>query len=349
MPTSFQVIYLGNLPDIDSSEGNWVAESASDLVGLEFGDSDAPLAGSTATWSQLGGADNTFDMNNWRDSDQFSIDGGAAQTFDGVAVYNATITYMDGSTANITAVVAQDVNGETYLTPEFSDNEDQAALEADMIQSISLDSVVGNNYVGLVANRVDMEMVTCFAEGSRIRAEGGDVAIEHLQIGDRVMTLDHGLQPIRWIGTSTVAAQGALAPITFAPGTVGNRRTLRVSPQHRMLVQGGALELCHGDPQALIPACHMVNGDTIRQEPGGQITYVHLMFDAHEVIWAEGALSESFYPGDLGLSALPLKARQEIFQLFPELALPTINRHAYGPLARSEIPPRIWPAIHPVV
>ncbi len=344
MATTFQVIYLGNLPDIDSEEGNWVAESANDLVGLEFGSADDPLAGSTATWSQMGGSDRTYDMNNDRDSDEFSINGGDAQTFDGVAVYDATITYTDGTTANITAVVAQDANGESYLTPEFSDNSDQAALEAKMIQSISLDSVVGDEYVGLISSRVDMEMVTCFTEGTKIRAEHGDVPIQHLTRGDRVMTLDHGLQSIRWIGSSTVAARGVLAPIRFASGTLGNNRPLRVSPQHRMLVQGSALELCLGEAQALVPACHMVNGHNITHDPGGSVTYYHLMFDRHEMIWAEGALSESFYPGEQGFDALSPDAQREILSLFPNLTQQS-PQTAYGPLARQQLPKQVWHAL----
>ncbi|MBT8152589.1 Hint domain-containing protein [Epibacterium ulvae] len=344
MATTFQVIYLGNLPDIDSDEGNWIAESADDLVGLEFGSVNEPLAGSTATWSQVGGSDNTYDMNNDSDSDQFSINGGDAQTFDGIAVYNATITYTDGTTENITASVAQDANGESYLTPEFYDNADQAALEAKMIQSISLDSVAGDNHVGLISSRIDMELVTCFTTGSRIRAELGIIPIEHLTLGDRVMTLDHGLQSIRWIGRSTVAAHGALAPIQFAPGTVGNSRPLRVSPQHRMLVEGGVLELYLGEAQALIPACHMVNDRDITRAPGGTVTYYHLMFDCHEMIWAEGALSESFYPGEQGIGALSPAAQREIQTLFPDLARQS-PQAAYGPLARPQLPKQVWHAL----
>lgn len=343
MPTTFQVIYLGNLTDIDSREGNYVAESAKKLVGLEFGDKNHPISDSSATWSQVGGPDSTYDMNNFKDADQFSINGGPAQTFDGTSVYNATLTYVDGTTATITAVIAQDVNGETYLAPEYSENADQAALDHDVIQSISLDSLAGNRFSGMTASRENKPLVTCFVAGTRIRAEMGAVAIEHLKVGDRVVTLDHGLQPIRWIGRSHVAADPALAPIRFAPGAFGNTRPLLVSPQHRMLVQGGALELCHGAAQALLPACHMINGQDITQIAPAPHTYLHLMFDQHELIWAEGALCESFFPGDMGMAALSPAARAEITAIFPDL-------HAHGapgigPMARSQIRPEVWTAL----
>lgn len=345
MPSSYTVLYLGNVADIDTTEGNIVAENASALVGLEFGEADNPLVDSAATWAAAGTPGPYYNTNNFADTDQFTINGGAAQTFDATATYYATLTYTDGSTASITAVVAQDTDGNAYLMPEFPENDDQTKLEAGIIQSISLDGLEKNDYDGLTTTRNPWDLVTCFAAGTRIRVEYGDAPIEALRVGDLVMTLDHGLQPIRWIGQSTVQGHGVLAPIVFAPGAVGNRRRLRVSPQHRMLVEGGALELCHGEPQALIPACHMVNGDTIQQVPVGQITYVHLMFDAHEVIWAEGTLSESFYPGDIGLSAIPLAARLEILQLFPDLSLPQ-SKNSYGPLARGQIKPDLWRSLH---
>ncbi len=338
MPTTFQVLYLGNLADIDSQEGNRVAENAEDLVGLEFGDANQPLIDSAATWSQLGGPDRGFDMNNCRDTDQFSINGGAAQTFDGLSAYHATLTYGDGSTAQITAVIAQDVNGETYLVPEYSDNADHAAFEAGVIESVSLDRLAANVVDQLVADRQDMELVACFTEGTRIRAEHGEIPIEALAAGDRVATLDHGLQRIRWIGSSEVAAAGSLAPIRFAPGVLGNRRALMVSPQHRIYVRNAALDLISDSSDALVPACHMVNGTTICARPGGRVRYYHLMFDHHELIWGEGVLSESFYPGNTGLRALTPEARAEIEALFPQ----RLPARRYGPTARVTLSAAEW-------
>ena len=49
------------------------------------------------------------------------------------------------------------------------------------------------------------------------------------------------------------------------------------------------------------------------------MTYIHLLFDRHEVIMAEGAPTESLYMGRQSLNALPLAARREIKALFPDI------------------------------
>ena len=73
--------------------------------------------------------------------------------------------------------------------------------------------------------------IVCFTEGTMIETEHGPRAIETLQQGDRVLTRDDGYQPLRWIGTRRVRAEGDLAPVLFQPGTVGNDRPLLVRYQ----------------------------------------------------------------------------------------------------------------------
>ncbi|MQQ06903.1 hemolysin [Epibacterium sp. SM1979] len=345
MPSTYTVLYLGNVADIDTTEGNIVSENASALVGLEFGDANNPLVDSAATWSAYGQPGPYYNTNSFTDTDQFTINGGPPQTFDATATYYATLTYMDGTTASITAVIAQDTDGNAYLMPEFPENDDQTALEAGIIKSISLDGLESNSYDGLTTTRNPWDLVTCFVSGTLIRAVNGDVPIEALRIGDQVITADHGAQPIRWIGATSVPAVGPLAPVVFAPNAIGNKRRLAVSPQHRMLVQGADVSLCFGEDQALLPAVHLVNGRDITRQTGGTVTYYHLLFDQHELIWSESCLSESFYPGDIALAALAPAAQREVLHLFPKLGCSDQNR--YGPLARSQIKPDLWHTLHP--
>lgn len=157
MAEVFNVLYLGQLADIDTREGNYTAEDADELVGLTFGSEGDALANQVKEFSpgstgSTGGVATAYDQTN-NPSETFSIDGGPDQTFDASAVYNATITYVDGSTDQITAVIFQDTDGNTYLAPEFTANADQAALEAAPIRSLTLDSLAGNRYLGLTANR----------------------------------------------------------------------------------------------------------------------------------------------------------------------------------------------------
>ncbi|MFC3119319.1 Hint domain-containing protein [Jhaorihella thermophila] len=142
--------------------------------------------------------------------------------------------------------------------------------------------------------------------------------VETLAVGDLVTTLDNGQQPIRWIGRRVVEGRGDFAPIRFRKGAIGNRRDLRVSPQHRMLVTGWRAELLFDEAEILVAARHLVNGDTIHPDPCGDIEYIHLMFDRHEVIFAEGVPTESFHPGDY-VMAQDRALMAELTTLFPEL------------------------------
>ena len=334
MTTTYSAISLGQLADMDTIEGNNVAENADALVGQTFGGADDELLNHFVTVSAVGDVGAYYDQDNDPD-DQFSIDGGAPQTFDGTAVYNATLTYSDGTTAQITAVLAQDVDGNTYLFPEFSDNADQQALEAGPIQSITLDSLYSNTYDGTYSSRQDWDYVTCFTRSTPIETPDGARMVEDLQPGDLVSTVDHGAQVVRWVGRRTVRGEGALAPVRIGPGALGNARALRVSPQHRILLGGWRAELFCGAPEVLVPAIALVNGDTITRLPGGEVTYYHLLFDRHELVRSAGIISESFHPAACGWGALEMAARDEILDLFPHLRAAGLD--AYGATARPVV------------
>ncbi len=165
MATTFDVLYLGTAASIDATEGDTISDNAGFLVGSTFGSSGDPLYGNVQTLSPggtAGGTAGVYDTDNLSSNDTFKIDGGSDQTFDGVAVYNATITYADGTTATITAVIAQDTSGNLYLVPETSYNTDQVALEAKPIESLTFDSLSSNTgnlsadrYAGSFATVVD--------------------------------------------------------------------------------------------------------------------------------------------------------------------------------------------------
>lgn len=165
----------------------------------------------------------------------------------------------------------------------------------------------------------DNTNVPCFVRGTLIATRRGAVPIEELEAGDEVITMDHGFQEIRWIGSTSVPAEGKLAPVVFRKGAMGNERDLRVSPQHRMLVRGWHVELMFGKPEALVPAKALINDETVFQLEGGNVDYFHIMFDRHELVYAEGIPSESFHPGHVGLGSFAEDTREEILHLFPEL------------------------------
>ncbi len=160
MATTFNVFYLGNAADIDPTEGNPLAENATTLTGTTFGSASDPLSSnihslSPGTTGFTGGSDpGAYEVDNATVNEDFSLDGGADQIFDGVVIYNATLTYADESTSSsITAVVFQDTSGNLYLAPEFTAGSDQTPLEADAIRSITLGSAASSLSSGLTADR----------------------------------------------------------------------------------------------------------------------------------------------------------------------------------------------------
>ena len=328
MPTTFNVISLGNFASIDPTEGNTTAENAASLVGLTFGGPGNSLVNNmqslSSTGSGFGGGNATaYDMNNSASNDQFSLDGGPAQTFDGTSVYNATITYIDGTTATFTAVIFQDTAGNTYMAPEFSANADQAALEAAPIRSLTLDSLVGNSFSGLTGTRETFNFVTCFTTGALITTQSGQVAVEDLVPGDKVMTRDHGFQEIRWVGSTVRMGFGKSQPIRIKAGALGMgmpERDLVVSQQHRMLVSSAIARRVAGAREVLVPAKKLVGLPGIEYADDMiTVTYHHILFDRHEVIFAEGAPTESLLTGAMARRAVGSEALAEITDLFPQL------------------------------
>jgi len=179
--------------------------------------------------------------------------------------------------------------------------------------------------------------VPCFAKGTMIRTPTGEVAIEHLNEGDLVETRDHGPQPIRWIGARRVAAEGRFAPIEIASGAFGGHGRLVVSPQHRILLTHWMAELMFGEQEILVAAKDLVNDLSVRRLPGGEISYYHLLFDRHEIVWSSGLLTESFLPGPQVMGGLDDAVRDEVLALFPEIDAG--SNLGYGPSARLSLRP----------
>ena len=327
MPPTFTVFSLGVLPFIDPIEGNNNAEGANLLLNLTFGSQGNALLNQAVTLTPLsfaGGNATAYDMDNLVSNDTFSINGGPPQIFDGVAAYGATITYINGTTANITAVIFQDTAGNTYWAPQITANPSQVAMEALPIRSLTLNSIVQNTGVsGLAAERESWNFLPCFAQGTTIRVPGGEVAIETLAAGDLVQTADHGAQPIRWIGASTVVGEGICAPVRIAPGALGEgypARPLVVTRQHRVLIRSRIGERQFGAREILVPAIGLVGLPGITLDPcPDEITYLHLLFDRHEIVFADGAPTESLYPGPMARQALGSDAVAEIEAIFPGL------------------------------
>jgi Ca2+-binding RTX toxin-like protein len=187
----------------------------------------------------------------------------------------------------------------------------------------------GDDVGSMSFTNIENVIVPCFTPGTLIATDRGEVRVENLRLGDRVLTRDAGYQPIQWIGrrdlsAEELAAAPKLNPVRIAKGALGlnlPERDLVVSPQHRMLMTGTRAELLFGEHEVLVAAGHLTAVAGVRQEAPAGLSYIHLMFDSHEIIRANGAWSESYQPGSLTLAGMDEGPRQELLELFPDLRL----------------------------
>ena len=188
----------------------------------------------------------------------------------------------------------------------------------------------------------EIEKCICFTPGTLIATPRGEVAVEDLREGDRIITRDNGIQELRWIGRKTLdwkdlAANSHLKPILIRQGSLGNglpERDMMVSPNHRILVANERTALYFEEHEVLVAAKHLIDNKGIRQVDSLGTTYIHFMFDQHEVVLSNGAWAESFQPGDQSLNGLGNAQRQEIFELFPDLKTP-VGIESYSAARRT--------------
>ena len=145
-----------------------------------------------------------------------------------------------------------------------------------------------------------------FARGTHITlASGAQVPIEDLKIGDRVLTRDAGPQEIRWIGETTLRAVGDYAPVVISEGALFNTRDLVLSPDHRLFIYQREDRLGVGRSEVLVKVRHLINGESVYQKDGGFVDYFQILFDDHQIIYAEGIAAETLLVDARTRPALP--------------------------------------------
>lgn len=183
----------------------------------------------------------------------------------------------------------------------------------------------GNGNITLVDLDTDPTPV-CFCNGTLIRTSSGFVAVESLAAGDRV-TLESGqTATIKWIGSHAFSLVDLMLtpsarPVCIPAGALGNgtpTTDLWVSPQHRVLVQGGLAETLFGAPEVLVAAKHLDFGDLAKgKKRPAEVEYFHILLDKHDVLIANGAPAESLFLGDQAQTMLSENALAEIEATFP--------------------------------
>ncbi len=181
----------------------------------------------------------------------------------------------------------------------------------------------------------------CFTPGTMVTTQRGECPVEHLVVGDKVVTRDNGIQPVRWVGKTQMflydfQADPHLLPVFIRQGALGKglpERDMMVSPNHRVLVANERTSLRFSEREVLVAAKHLTTQGVHTVQSSGT-TYIHFMCDRHEIVLADGIWTESFQPSDNSLKGIGNAQRLEIFEIFPELKTDE-GKAAYGPARRT--------------
>jgi Ca2+-binding RTX toxin-like protein len=323
------LVFGGNGNDtIDAGAGNdlvWggagddilIGGQGDDLLSGEAGD-DLLIGGEGADLL-IGGAGDDLLVGGAGDA----IDAGAGDDtirFDPLLPGNSVITVIGGETDEDEGGDALSLDGLTDFTITWTGG-DKSSESGTLTYLNSSGQTVTVNFT-------EIERVICFARGTLIGTERGEVPVQDLRLGDRVLTADHGLQPVRWLAVRRLSAADLasaphLRPIRIRAGALGPdlpRRDLTVSPQHRILVRSRVAERMFHSPEVLVAARQLLDLDGVEVVDDGRgVDYWHFMCDRHEVVMAEGLEAETLFTGPEALKALPRECRRELFELFPEL------------------------------
>ncbi|HBU54919.1 MAG TPA: type I secretion protein, partial [Sulfitobacter sp.] len=171
------------------------------------------------------------------------------------------------------------------------------------------------------------EVVICFTPGTTIATRRGEIPVQQIKVGDLVVTRDNGMQPVRWVGRRNLGRDNLLRtpgfnPVRIKAGAFGEgvpQRDMMVSPNHRMLVASETAEVMFSEREVLVAAKHLVGLDGVETVTPDKVSYIHMLFDNHEVVFADGTWAESFQPGAHSMAGIQSDQRSEILSLFPEL------------------------------
>ena len=261
------------------------------LFDTEQGSSGLPGATGSQTTTTLITAE--FDLSQFNTGSEFLLDlhqavvmgsGVTGVTFDLTGLDTAPLHEAFTSAASAAAFFTNDVIDLGSFNAVTGDS-NSLFLQTQL--AVTTDDATSGFYA-----EIEGAGVACYCPGTSIRTVRGPVPIEALRIGDQVATLHGPAQPIKWIGRRSydgrfVAGQVLMLPVcvkrhAIAPGVPA--RDLYLSPGHALYLDG-----------VLLPVWLLVNGTSITQAAAADsVTYLHLEFDTHEVIFAEDCPAESF-------------------------------------------------------
>lgn len=245
---------------VSIASGGLLTVGGADALGIAFSGTGGSVflqaSDSTTLTTGLTGT-----ISNFNAGDTLELSGLSYSAALGIAYGNLTASIYNGAVSNVVAQLA--------LQGGFSG------------LGLARDAQTGGTVI-----------VACYVRGTQIATPGGPRAVETLAAGDLVVTTGGRSRPIEWMGRRSydgafLAGQTSLMPIRIRAGALAEgvpRRDLLISPQHAMFLDG-----------ALVPAADLINGVSILQDTAlARVDYFHIELADHDLIWAEGAASETF-------------------------------------------------------
>lgn len=344
-------LYLGNISEMDTNEATVQIEDSSEILGT-FGSTSDPLHNNVTNFVTDSYSTPNVHSDNTSYYTTMTYDVGSGTVVsevDTIMLMAGTVTFDDGSQLafdlqNLThgsqipegLQIIQDTEGNLFLVI----HDDQSELAAKAITSVEFTSVTYNYFTGLNPNNYnDLEFV-CYAPGTMIETPDGPRAVESLRPGDMVTTLDNGPQEIRWVRHDEQPLEESEAddkPVLIAAGALGPdlpAQDLIVSPQHRILVGGHEQLQNFFDQEVFVPAKSLTKLPKIRYMSGKKsITWIHFACGAHEVVLANGCMSESLLIGPMVIKGLSVSERLSLSKIYnqPLVTDAPLN----GPLGRE--------------
>ena len=217
-----------------------------------------------------------------------------------IAAFNGSLSNMIDTSPSHSAITLLNVGAFASATGTI-DNSGTITIR-EVVSSNTIDYVFGGG-TAAIAGTLDFHNtsgtisfdVICYAGGTHILTDRGEILVEDIAEGDLVVTMDGDqqvLKPVKWLGHRHINLAAhrnpeQAAPIRFRRGALGENlphRDLVVSPDHGMLIDG-----------KLIPAKLLINGMTITQERQARsVTYYHVELEQHAMLLAEGVAAESY-------------------------------------------------------
>ncbi|UWQ92684.1 Hint domain-containing protein [Aliisedimentitalea scapharcae] len=242
-------------------------------------------------------------------------------------------------------VVTNGAQSFTITVIEVGPGQTPLLMFVDDIPPANVDLWVVHHSLGGMTRRAEARQggVICFTPGTRIMTPDGPCLVQDLREGDKVQTRDNGPKEVQWIGARRMTGarlfvMPKLRPVRIKMGALGIGRPeeeLLVSPEHRMLVRGDAALALFNTPEVLVAARELVNGSTIVTDTSvREVTYIHLLLEDHQILWANGVETESFHPANAAMSGLDDMDRTRLFGLMPGLER---DPHTYGTFARRNL------------